>query len=391
MRTLALALLLLLSPAAETRHGKSVRSAKDGVPTLVLRGTHRERGKAHGFLGAKEIVALVDAFVPVAAQRKGGGWDAALVPAARRFAWPPRFEEELAGMLEGIREALPSKDARLLKSAGREISADDLKVINCVSDLFGMGCSSFSAWGELTRDGKLLTGRNADYATFPIPLHGCVIAVEPAEEGLQPTLSAAFMGMIASGTTLNREGLFITLHDEGGLPRDASAVPVPRALSLQAAAETCRTIDEVAAALRKSPVAVGNNIHVSQASGAAAVLEWDGNRKEDGVTVRPVRADEFASGIVCTNHFRARAERNAGCGRYAKLAAGLKSGSKIDLAAAKRMLDSVAPNGASVTYLSIVAFPGERRVVVAFSPKQGVSATKGAWTEIRWDELLASR
>lgn len=407
-RTIILALLPLLGGfrgaddlQVVATHGRSVRAVFDGVPLLVLRGTHAERGRDHGFLCAREIVALVDGLIPIVKSRKSGDWDRDVLPVVRRFTWPARFEEELAGMAAGIREALPDPKARTLKGAGRECAVDDLKAINALSDLFGMGCSSFSAWGDLTEDGQPMTGRNADYATFAVPFPFCLVAAQPAEKDLRATLAVGSMGSVASGTTLSADGVFVALHDESGLPREKSAAIVPRMLSLQAAVEAARAdhaVEDVAKALRGSPVAVGNNIHVSSpvAPGRPetwpAILEWDGNPKEQGVTVRTVKADEFRSALACTNHYRARADRNAGCGRYASLSEALRraaaDGRKLDLAAAREMLDRVAPQGQSMTYLSVVVFPKTRKMVVAFAPKAGVPATKGRWVPVEWDAVF---
>lgn len=389
MNRLALLLLLLPGVQVQATHGRSFRGTYDGLPLLVLRGTHAERGRDHGFLCAKEIVGFIDAFVPVVKSRKGD-WDRDIVGAARRFVWPKRYEEELTAMAAGIREALPDPSSRTIKALGREIGVDDLKVLNCIADLFGMGCSSFSAWGDLTEDGHPITGRNADYTTFPIPMTSCLVALEPSEKELRPTLSVGAMGLVASGTVMNADGVFAALHDEGGLPREKGAAFQPRVLSVQSAVESARpdhAVEDVAASLRRTPVAVGNNIHVSSPL-AAAILEWDGNAKDQGVTVRPPKPEEFKSAIVCTNHYRARAERNAGCGRYASLSEALRRGRKIDVATAQQMLDRVAPNGASMTYLAVVAQPKSRRMSVALAAKPGVSATKGRWVTVDWDAVF---
>jgi hypothetical protein len=394
MNRLALLLLLLPAPGpgvqVEAKHGRSVRGTIDGLPLLVLKGTAAERGRDHGFLCAKEIVGFIDAFVPVVKSRKGD-WERDVVGAARRFVWPKRYEEELAGMAAGIREALPEPSSRTIRALGREIGVDDLKVLNAIADLFGMGCSSFSAWGDLTADGQPITGRNADYTTFPIPLTSCIVAAEPSEKELRPTLSVGAMGLVAAGTTMNAEGVFAALHDESGLPRAQGAAFQPRVLSLQSAVETARAeraVEDVAAALRRTPVAVGNNIHVSGPLVPPAILEWDGNLKEQGVTLRAPNPDEFKSAIVCTNHYRARAERNAGCGRYRSLSDALRraasDGRRIDVAAAQQMLDRVAPQGASMTYLAVVVQPKARRMSVALASKPGVSATKGRWVPVEW-------
>ena len=63
----ALALIVLKAGASagelpaitvSARYGQSCRGSVGGLPVLVLRGTHSERGEAHGFLGAKEIVKV---------------------------------------------------------------------------------------------------------------------------------------------------------------------------------------------------------------------------------------------------------------------------------------------------------------------------------------------
>jgi hypothetical protein len=377
------------------RHGKSVRATYDGLPALVLKGSQVERGRDHGFLCAREILQFIDAFVPVVKSRKPGDWDKDIVGAARRFIWPKRFEDELGGMIAGIREALPEAKARTLKSLGREIGVDDLKVMNAVSDMFGMGCSSFSAWGDLTEDGQVITGRNGDYATFPVPFTFCIVAVQPSEKEIQPTLSVGAMGLVASGTTLNSSGVFVALHDEVGLPREKGAAFQPRLVSVQAAVESAssdQAVEDVAQVLRRSRVAVGNNIHVSSSGSVPAILEWDGNSKDEGVTVRAPRMEEFRSAIVCTNHYRARTERNAGCGRYASLSETIRRAAlekrRIDLRAAQEMMDAVGPNGGAMTYLSVVVFPKKRRMVVALASRPGVSAAKGRWTSVDWDSVF---
>src|SRR5712672_1966230 len=98
-------LSLLLAGTADVqiqaRHGNSSRGTLDGIPLLLLKGTAAERGRDHGFLCAKEILQLADAMVPVAKARKSADWDRDIVPAARRFTWPKRFEDELVAMAEG--------------------------------------------------------------------------------------------------------------------------------------------------------------------------------------------------------------------------------------------------------------------------------------------------
>src|SRR5262245_54905932 len=135
-RGLCALLLLLWTPllaqstdavVVTQRYEKSVRGTVDGFPFLLLRGDHGERGEAHGVLAAREILKSCDGMALFIAAH-GGGWDKALT-AVQRFEFSPRFETELAGMLRGIRKALPRSEDRVLSAAGREIGLDDLKVL----------------------------------------------------------------------------------------------------------------------------------------------------------------------------------------------------------------------------------------------------------------------
>lgn len=383
------------------KFGKSLRGTLDGAPVLLLRGTHQERGLAHGVLAGKEIFALLDGFIPQTRLKKAGDWDKDFLPLAAKFAWPRRFEEELAGMLEGIRKAIPEPRSRTFASLGREIAIDDLKAMHCIGDIFGMGCSSFSAWGRLTPDGETVTGRNADYRTFPIPMAPCILAIEPAEEGLQPTIGISYFGIVASGTTLNSDGVFLAIHDSNRLPPERKDGWVARPLALQMAVEKAareRALPDIADVLHRSPAIVGCNVHVSvpvdpkRPDALPAVLEWDGNPKDQGVTPRLPRPEEAPCALFCTNHYRARSPVTGTCNRYETLskaaARQLQEGRTIDAKAAKAMMDSVAFNGGSVTYLSVIVFPKARRMEVAFSPSTGVSATKGRWVEVGWDQIF---
>jgi hypothetical protein len=387
--------LLLLVPQqprleVEARHGKSFRGTLDGLKVVVLRGTQAERGEAQGVLGAREIVQLLDhALLPALQARRPGAWDADFLPAARKFSWPPRFAAELEAMLAGLRKALPDPKHRTLNSIGREIVLDDLKALNALSDILGTGCSSFSAWGDRTPDGQTITARNADYQAFPIAGQTMLVAIDPAEKDLKPTVDVGLFGSVGAGTALNGDGIFLALHDEAGLPGRAASGWLPRTIALREAIERARAIEDVASTLRKSPTKVGNNVHVSgPRPETPCVVEWDGNSEGGGVTVRKPDG-EF---LACTNHYVARAKREKGesAGRAETLSRGAE-GKKVDLELAKSLLDRVAKNGGTVTHLSVVAWPAARRLSVAISPSNGVSATRGRWRTVEWVELFGAR
>lgn len=402
MKKIALALLLsILAPGAAPsrsveileKHGQSLRGTLDGIPFLLLRGNARERGIDHGFLGGRDFLRVLDtALLPVLEFKRPGSWDKAFVGQAGQFTWPPRFQDEMAGFMEGLAKALPRKEDRTLKVLQREVSLGDLQALNALTDIFGAGCSSFSAWGDATVDGKPIVGRNLDYAGFPMSALFCIVAEEPTEPGLLPTVDFMAPGFLGAGTAMNGEGVFAAMHDESGLAGATKSGWVPRSIALRIAIESASAksaIADLAASLRKSPVKVGNNIHVCPPEPPSAVLEWDGNAKESGVTVRQSRN---GAPLVCTNHYLERAERATGgdsVDRHATLTKGLGKGGKLDYDAAKALLSSVGRDGPGVvTHLSVIAWPAARRIAFAFSPGTGKSSTRGRWVSFGWDELF---
>jgi len=403
---LLLPILLLLLGAAPAvrvevreRHGKSYIGTIDGFPLLVLRGTQRERGEAQGRLCASEILSLLDdALIPSIQRRAAGAWDRSFVPKSAQFIFPGRFEEELAAMLDGIRAARPKPEDRTLRSLGREIMIGDLQTLNCLSDILGTGCSSFSAWGSRTPDGAPVVGRNLDYVAFPISSKTLLLATDPSEKDLKATIDVLLPGFIGVGTAMNAEGVFLALHDEKGLRGAAASGWIPRSVALRAAIEAASgatAVKDVAASLQGLPVRVGNNVHVCGPTGPAAVLEWDGNEKEDGITIRG--PESGAESLVCTNHYcaRRRAEPSPDSGgRYASIARGLEAleaeGRKLDIDASRRLLEGVGRDGGIVTHLAIVAWPASRRWTFSVSPKTAVSALKGRWIALEWKDVFAN-
>jgi hypothetical protein len=401
-RLLLLPFLLLLGAApalkleVQERHGKSYIGTIDGFPLLMLRGTQRERGEAHGRLGAATILAMLDeALIPSINRRAAGAWDRDYVKEAARYAFPARFEEELAAMIDGLRAARPKPEDRVLKSLGREITVGDLKAVNCLSDIMGAGCSSFSAWGALTADGAPVIGRNLDYYAFPLASKTVLLATEPAEKELKATVDVLLPGFIGVGTAMNAEGVFLALHDEQGLSGGAMSGWVPRSVALRAAIEGASAVKDVAASLKGLPVRVGNNVHVCGPTGPAAVLEWDGNAKDGGLTQRGPEGK--TERLVCTNHYCTRRKADSGGdsgGRYTSIARGLEAleaaGRKLDLDASRKLLEGVGRDGGLVTHLSIVAWPASRRWTFSVSPQTAVSALKGRWIALEWKDVFGN-
>lgn len=387
------------------RHGESLRATLDGLRLLKLRGTHRERGLAHGFLMAPEIVEMFNRMLPMVQQFfQGKDYQKVLIPLAHRFTWPKRYEGEMAGMLEGIRLALPKKEDRMLKILEREIGTEDLRFLNSFPDFGGFNCSSFSAWGKLTPDGEIAVARNLDFyfGQFSNSIPFCILAQEPAEEGLRTTIDISIAGLMGATTVLNEDGIFCAIHDESGLKAESKSF-VSRFLGLRDAVEQARgshAVEDLCGILRKNPTVFGANVHVAVPLNKEGdevlpvILEWDGNGKDQGVTIRSVKPGESPCALFCTNHYRSRTTRFTRCERYAKLreaaASHLVEGKFLSPEDMKKILDSVAPSGFVVTLYSVIAWPKTKRMAIALSPAPLTPATKGRWIEFTWEEIFSN-
>ena len=109
-----------------------------------------ERGFAHGYLLAKEIVGDLEAAIQslpgITAERYNTEF---MLWAKSNFVWDADATAEFDGMFAGVSARL-GKDGLVSKVLGRALTRDDLVGMNTLADYFGPGCSAFCAWGERT-------------------------------------------------------------------------------------------------------------------------------------------------------------------------------------------------------------------------------------------------
>ncbi len=390
------------------RYGESCRADVGGFPVLVLRGTHRERGEAHGFLAAKEILRTCEAMAAaVNSMGPAGtgetGWEAAK-KLVGRSQFPERFQVELEGMLQGIGRALPEARDRRLKATGAEVTLEDLKVLQCGDVLELMRCSQFSAWGSLTPDGSTIIGRNWDYP--PIFPHGtyCAFAVDPAEKGLQKTLDALWFGMIGAGMAcLNEEGVYLSGNDAGSEDPSRVQSPVPVMLAVRVAAETALVSDPLAAVARNidQRTALALLYHIVAPAGPegqgakAFVFEYaPGATSPFAARVRR-STQTLPDALILTNDPLIGSASGEVCDRYARIEKALADPStqgKVDFEKVRSILDSVAASGPGVTtQYSAVLTPAKRELRIAVAPAAGKPATKQDYARLQWEVVFGLR
>jgi len=391
------------------RYGQSLRAAVGGFPVLVLRGTHRERGEAHGFLAAREIIKTCDAMAAAVnsmgqAGTETTGWDAAK-KLVGRFQFPERFQAELEGMLEGIHRALPEARDRELKATGAEITIEDLKLLQCGDVLELMRCSQFSAWGSLTPDGSTIIGRNWDYPPiFPHDTY-CAFAVDPAEKGLQKTMDSMWFGMIGAGMAcLNEEGVYLSGNDAGSEDPSRVQSPVPVMLAVRTAAETALASNPLAAVERNidQKTALALLYHIvapagSEGQGARAFVFEYAPGATSPFEARVRRSPRtLPDALILTNDpLIGSASGGETCDRYARIEKALADPStqgKVDFEKTRSILDSVAASGPGVTtQYSAVVTPAKKEVRIAAAPASGKSATKQDYVRFQWEVVFGLR
>ena len=335
----------------ESPNGAGVLQVENGVRVLKLSGSNYEMGYAHGYLLAEEIIYTLDNFVFWSAFLLGQDYDE-LVSNMQFIDWQECYEDELQGMLDGIRDRLPLKDRKVHpKGFGKEVDLVDLKIANSVSD---WGCSSFSSWGNATFDGSLIFARNLDYYAGRNECFKKMHLLVSFDDGIsQRWVTASICGFIGCISGMNEQGMVLALHDTNHFSSSSSTGYVPRCLILRKMAEQANeswTPAIVADQMESYPGYLGMNLHVCfPALGRtddkiSGIVEFDGNAlHDDGQSTLRIPTDNdmlpvdedfdqrlnYSHSLICTNHYLKRKTDiyNETAGRYVII--------KRDLAAAK--------------------------------------------------------
>lgn len=170
---------------------------------------------------------------------------------------------------------------------------------HALQDLALVGCSSFASWGENTKDGKLLIGRNFDfYAGDAFAKNKIVAFIEP-EDGYN-FMSVTWGGMIGVVSGMNDQGLTVTIN--AGKSQFPLVAKTPVSLVTREILQYASTIEEAIAIARKREVFVSESIFVGSAKDKkAAVIEVA--PKNFGVYEVPNSNQQ----LICSNHFQSEA------------------------------------------------------------------------------------
>ena len=179
----------------------------------------------------------------------------------------------MLGILAGMKARLPAEELKI-PALGRPLSLVDLKALNTFGDWYGLGCSSLAVWGNLTKDGQPLVGRNFDFPAFDLVLAHQYIVVRAPEEGRRGQVGVSYPGCIGTLTGMNDSGVFVAIHDVRIKPALEKAMRqnVPRLLAVRrlleqtGGADACKQAYDL---VRKWPTLYGNNLMVVAPAGKA--------------------------------------------------------------------------------------------------------------------------
>lgn len=169
---------------------------------------------------------------------------------------------------------------------------------HALQDLALVGCSSFAAWGNQTKDGKLLIGRNFDFYAGDDFAKNKIIAFIKPDEGY-PFMSVTWGGMIGVVSGMNDQGLTVTIN--AGKSQFPLIAKTPVSLVTREILQYASTIEEAIAIAKKRKVFVSESIFVGSAKDKkAAIIEVSPNNFG-------VYEVENSNQLICANHFQSPA------------------------------------------------------------------------------------
>lgn len=192
----------------ETMETRENKDTKGGIEVVSLSGSWREMGRQYGRQVSAHLHHVYDFMMrkisgdasqtdPVVSQPASEKAAAVREMADRLVArYPHQFREFFRGTAE---------------TSG--LSYSQLTLINAVEYTEGFYCSGIAVWGDYSKDGRLVYGRNYDGRSFaPIAQDLLVTVFHPAD-GSIPTAIVGYAGELYAVNAFNRAGLFLELNN----------------------------------------------------------------------------------------------------------------------------------------------------------------------------------
>jgi hypothetical protein len=208
-----------------------------GLPVLQLRGTAEERGFAHGYLAARQIIDFFEFYIIEDNWRSAKNYKETFVPFLEdHFDCPSEFLKECDAVIQGMQAS--GIDMRV-EALERDFKRTDLLAINAYIEKRAAfpiadpaSCTQFAFWGSQTEgselDGGLIAARNMDGECDVRKVtvsHFLVYAVDPSEHGRKRWVSTMWPGFVGTISGVNEDGLYC-MENAGG----SGSGPVPEGI-----------------------------------------------------------------------------------------------------------------------------------------------------------------
>jgi tetratricopeptide (TPR) repeat protein len=213
-----------------TTFGPATKRRVGGLHVLALKGSSYEMGRQHGHLLGEEMrtgpLAYYRSFIEkLFGGARYGALGAASLQLLQRTVGarvgatlPELVRETLRGLADGsgveVKEMLEGATMpdSMMWLASRLMQLRGVGPAMHHRVGLGLGCTSAIAWGDATRDGRLLHARNFDYHGVDAwPRTQAVIFHDP-DDGMR-YVSVAAAGVVLGGiTAMNEAGITLTVH-----------------------------------------------------------------------------------------------------------------------------------------------------------------------------------
>lgn len=273
--------------------GEGWSTTYNGIKVVYYSGTPEEIGQQQGLLvlgvDSKE---QQDFFNKMQNQMKTGNYfidkfrdlyaKYQFIPNFKRHI-PDEYLQELKGMIRAV-------------SKGESENIDDFIMANAIQDLgLTMGCSIVSTWGDSTKDGELLVGRNLDHLGFYEMAKYQYLAFYDPEKG-NKFVTLNYPANIGLMQGMNDKGLVVAMTYSMVGKEETTINGMPYIIMLRHVLQYATNIDEAINMIKETPRTVGLNIMVASAKDKrAVVLETSASRLK-------VRRDK--NYIYATNRYR---------------------------------------------------------------------------------------
>lgn len=246
-----------LSPIYTVPSGRLVWMG--GMPVLVLRGSPYEMGYQHGALLQEQVHASVNNVMAFADRKLR-------IPLVGKWLVRKRLDRTWNDMAPFIPLDVKQELQGLADGAGISLAA--LQRVHVLPDLTSATCASFAAFGNATKDQRMIHARNLDWAIQSgVQRYSAVFVCRPA--GKKAFVSVGWLGFIGVISGINERG--ISVAEIGAETADASLKGTPMPFLLKRVLEEGSNLEEAARILRTSPRTGGYNYLFADAFSRRAV------------------------------------------------------------------------------------------------------------------------